>query len=373
MEVDLYNVELKNPFWGDLYLSKDKSYNIEGGVYYNGRILSAQKLTCCLTEIDYIIIKETYKFECEVLQWYKAPKGKLPKCITDFIILQYQYKTSLKGVPGELNETLYMKSKNRLNGIYGLFATAPIRTPIIYNKDDRDFHFSDEEDIDEIFDRNKAGYWLPYQFGVWCTALARYELYKGIKAASYDNGDQFADFVYCDTDSVKYIGNVDWTEYNNEKIRLSTESGAYADDAKGKRHYMGVYESEGICTFKSCGSKKYACLKDGQLTVTIAGVDKRKGAAELAKRGGLEALQDGFVFREAGGLCAKYNDIPEVSEIMKDGETIRITSNLFLSQSEYTVGTMEIYKRIITMSKVMLDKLAKELYNEKELVKVQNN
>lgn len=186
---------------------------------------------------------------------------------------------------------------------------------------------------------------------------------KGIELVSAKKGKDYTDFVYCDTDSVKYIGEVDWTAYNAEKIRLSTESGAFADDAKGKRHYMGVYESEGIYEkFKSCGSKKYCYIQNGKLHVTIAGVDKRNGAKELAKRGGIDALEDGFIFRDAGGLCAKYNDKPEIEKYFVEGHEIKITSNLYLCKSEYTVGTMEIYKRIIGLSKIYLDKLMKDWY-----------
>lgn len=363
MELKLYDVQLKDPLWGDLYLTKDKARDIENGVYYNGRVLSADSMVVALTEIDYMIVKDIYTFRCEVLQWYKSPKGRIPACIRDYIIEQYRYKTSLKGAPGELNATLYMKSKNRLNGIYGLFATAPIRDEIIYDYKERDFNFA-HTDIQELFDKCRSGYWLPYQFGVWCTALARYELYRGIKLAAYQRGGQYHDFVYCDTDSVKYIGAVDWSGYNAEKIQASTESGAYADDINGKRHYMGVYESEGECTFKSCGSKKYAYIQNGKLKVTIAGVDKKKGAIELAARGGLEALEDGFVFYEAGGLCAKYNDNPELSEIEVEGYKVPITSNLYLCPSSYTVGTLEIYKRIIQMSKKYFDRIEKILYND---------
>lgn len=121
MEVRLTNVHLRNEFYGDLYLSKDKSDKIVNGVFYNGRIISADSLECVLTDIDYRIIKKIYSFDVEILSWYKSRSGKIPRCMIDFIIEQYKYKTSLKGVAGELNETLYMKSKNRLNGIYGLF------------------------------------------------------------------------------------------------------------------------------------------------------------------------------------------------------------------------------------------------------------
>lgn len=369
MECTLTDVKLKNPFWGSPYISKDKSYNIIDGKVYNGRILSAKSLTCCLTEIDYLIIADTYNFEIEIKQWYKASKGKLPRCIVDFIIQQYKYKTELKGLAGEFNETLYMKSKNRLNGIYGLFATAPIKEAIEYLAEDRDFHYDMHTSEAELYEKCKKSYWLPYQFGVWTTALARMELYRGVCIASAKQGDlyDFSDYVYSDTDSVKYIGNVDFSEYNAEKIRNSTASGAYAVDAKGKTHYMGVYEVEADHTleeFKSCGSKKYAYRVDGKLHVTIAGVDKKKGAAELEKRGGLEVLQDDFTFYEAGGLSARYNDFPEVGGINVNGYYVPITSNLYLYQSEYTVGTIQAYKDIITMSKLELDRIEKILYND---------
>lgn len=363
MEIKLDNVHLISDLWGDLYLTKDKCYNIVNGRFYNGRILSADSLCCVITEIDYMIIKEVYHFDFTLIQWYKASKGKLPRCIIDFIIEQYRLKTELKGLSGDLNETLYMKSKNRLNGIYGLFATAPIREEIVYNKYDRDFHFKETDDIDELFEQSKSGYWLPYQFGIWTTALARYELFKGIKTVTRPEASELTDFIYCDTDSVKYIGVVDWSEYNAEKIRLSTENGAFATDAKGKTHYMGVFEGEGVYNrFKSAGAKRYAYEQNGKLHVTIAGVEKKRGAQELADHGGLEALKDGFVFRDAGGLCAKYNDLPEVTEYKKDGYTIPITANLYLCKSEYTLGDMEIYKRILSLSKIMFDKLYSKMY-----------
>ena len=370
MECRFKGIRLKDVYYGDPYISKDKSYDIAGAQVFTGRILEAEALTCCITDVDYRIIKDTYRWgSIEIINCYKARKGPLPQCIRDFIIEAYRYKTALKGLPGELNETLYNKSKNRINGIYGLMATSPIRQAIEYLAEDRDFHYDEHTTEAELFERCKRSYWLPYQFGVWTTANARFELYRCARLAAYKSGEPFHDFVYCDTDSVKYLGEVDFSAYNAEKIKLSTESGAYAVDAKGKTHYMGALENDGFyIDFKSAGPKKYAYIEEKagkrELHVTIAGVEKRRGAAELAKRGGLEALQDGFVFREAGGLAARYNDFPEVTEIWKDGEQIEITSNIYLYQSEYTVGTLEEYKRIIRMSHILFDKILKEVYNE---------
>ena len=71
-------------------------------------------------------------------------------------------------------------------------------------------------------------------------------------------------FVYADTDSVKYIGNIDWSNYNADRISECESSGALAVDPQGITHYMGVYETEddpetGYCyyQFKTLGAKKY--------------------------------------------------------------------------------------------------------------------
>lgn len=206
------------------------------------------------------------------------------------------------------------------------------------------------------------------EIGIYTTALARFRLWEGIRlvtAGQNKLGSGFSDFVYCDTDSVKYIGTADWTAYNAERIRDSERNGAYATDRKGITHYMGVYEPEHTMDkFRTSGSKKYAFEIDGKLTATIAGVDKKLGGKELAEHGGIDALKDGFVFKEAGGLCAKYNDFPEVTDYDIDGHTLHIISNCYLCSSEYTLGTLEIYKRILHMAKVDLDRIERILYNE---------
>ena len=203
---------------------------------------------------------------------------------------------------------------------------------------------------------------------IYCTALARYRLFEGIRlvtAGQKKKGDEFSDFVYCDTDSVKYIGNVDWRAYNEQRIRDSEENGAYATDQNGVIHYMGVYEQEhSMDKFRTCGSKKYAYLIGDKLTVTIAGVDKKRGGKELAEKGGIDALKDGFVFKDAGGLMAKYNDFPPEEWIIRDNHLLHITSNCYLTDGEYTMGTLELYKRILCMSRIDLDRIRRIMYNE---------
>jgi len=256
-------------------------------------------------------------------------------------------------------------------------ATSPIKEMIEYLKEDRDFHYEDKPE-EELFEECKKRYWLPFEWGIYTTSLARLRLYEGIKLVSAgqnyiddpenpqsDPDHSFSDFVYCDTDSVKYIGKADWTAYNKLRMEDSIRNGAYATDPAGITHYMGVYEEEHkMDKFRTCGSKKYAYLIGDKLSVTIAGVDKKLGGKELAAHGGIDALKDGFVFRDAGGLCAKYNDFPETEEIVVDGYKLPIISNCYLCASEYTLGTLEIYKRILYMAKIDLDRIGRIMYNE---------
>lgn len=378
MQVKLTNVKLKNRYWCDPYLTEDKSDCLVNAQIFNGRILSADSLITVITEIDYDILKQIYDFQIEVMIWYKATKKPLPDCFKNFIIGYYKKKTELKGLKGstpeetEYNERSYLRSKNFLNSIYGMTVQVVIREEVVYDKNDRDFHYK-EVDENELFESSKSRYWLPYQWGVWCTAYSRQMLFRGLQLVSKnqdeDDNSRFSDAVYWDTDSVKYIGNgADWTPFNQERIRKSTESGAYAADKYGTVHYMGVFEEEtpaaGYDKFRSCGAKKYAYELNGKLSVTIAGVNKKKGGKELAEKGGIDALADGFEFTEAGGIAAVYNDKPVVTDYYIDRHWIKITSNVYLYQSTYTLGDMEFYKRILHISKIDLDRIERLLYNE---------
>ena len=214
----------------------------------------------------------------------------------------------------------------------------------------------------ELLGKYNQKAFLAYQWGVWVTSWSRFHLEEGIRLVHNTEG---ADFVYCDTDSVKYTGNVDWTDYNNARIMECRESGAFATDPSGMTHYMGVYETEddpktGVCYryFKSLGAKKYVYQKyEGEKTVhcTIAGVNKEKGGEELYEAGGLKAFEDGFTFVKAGGTEAKYNDKPPFKSVEIDGHTLPIVSNIAILPSTYTVGFSGEYLRIVMYAKNYLD------------------
>ena len=356
--IRLRNVRLRNRWWGCPYLSKDKSREIKNGVFFNGRILSADSLETTITDVDYRIINREYLFEPEIVQLYSATYGDIPRCVKEQILKYYRLKTELKGVKG--SEVLYMKSKNKLNSIYGMMATSPAREEIRYTSGDRDFHYA-ETPLGDLLKEGKDRAFLPYQWGVWCTAWARLLLHEGINLVAEsqkEGGAELVDFIYCDTDSVKFIGSVDWSDFNSTLQQRSETSGAYADDPRGNRHYMGVYEAdETYEQFKTLGAKKYAGIINGKLTVTIAGVNKKKGGKELAARGGLPALRYDFTFVDAGGVEAVYNDLPEFTRYTIDGHDLEIISNVYLRPSTYTVGSTMEFRRILEMSMIDVDKI----------------
>ena len=355
MRVSITNLRLTDEHWGAPYLSRDKCRRIERADYDNGRILSADYLETTITDIDLRIIVDQYSFDdlCAFDVAY-ARYGRLPESLISTTIEYYKAKTELKNVPGQ--EIYYMKSKNKLNSIYGMMAQDPVKQSTIFINGDWSMG---NEPIADLLDISNGKAFLCYQWGVWVTAHARAALQEGIKLA----GDNF---VYCDTDSVKYIGEIDWSAYNAERIKASTKSGAFATDPNGEKHYMGVYEDDGYyAEFKTLGAKKYAFTYEpgGKTFVTIAGVTKRKGGAELDKYGGLKAFEPGFVFVEAGGTESIYNDHPEIAFVEREGRTINITPNVVIKDSTYTLGITAEYENLLQKSTFFLDFRSTACYN----------
>lgn len=346
MRIAVTNIRLHDDTWGAPYLSRDKCRRIERGAFDNGRILEAEYLETTVTDIDFRILLEQYDFDdLKAFDVCYSRYGKLPQSLINETINYYKAKTELKNVPGQ--DIYYMKSKNKLNSIYGMMAQDPVKQSTIFDNGDWK---QGAEDVAKLLDEHNSKAFLCYQWGVWVTAHARAALQEGIKLA----GDGF---VYCDTDSVKYIGDVDWSEYNKGRIDASTKSGAYATDPDGVTHFMGVYESDGhYSKFKTLGAKKYAytLTSGGETFVTIAGVTKRKGGKELDKHGGISAFKPGFVFVEAGGTESIYNDHPENGVVIREGHILEITPNIVIKDSTYTLGITAEYEKLLEKSTFLL-------------------
>lgn len=367
MSVGIWNLHLKDITWGCPYISVSKCHNLQGGKYDNGRVLEAEYLELTITDIDFKIIQDEYCGEFTILKAYSAKYDRLPQCIIDKVIEYYKGKTELKGVNGQ--EYFYMKSKNLLNSIYGMMVQDPCKDLIIFVNGDTRHEQSDYQSegkpVEELLQKAQKKAFLSYSWGIWVTSWARYELERGIKIVS-NTGK--SDFIYCDTDSVKYIGKADFSRYNAEKIAESKKSGSYAMDPAGRMHYMGVFETEeDMLAFKTMGAKKYALVDGDGLHITVAGVGKKAGVKELEAAAlrdhcePIEEFREGFIFDSAGGLEAVYNDIPYgdyVESKDSNGNECIITSNVCLRETTYTLGLTSEYRDLIRgVSKNIIDDL----------------
>lgn len=331
----------------------------------NGRVLSVINredrendrgyLALTLTDVDFQIIKEQYTWdEMSISDFHIATYGYLPEALLSQVMAYFRAKTELKDKIKEAEERgdeeeaanlayLYAKSKNRLNGIFGMCYTNPVRNVISINEEGEWI-----EETPEIADALKK-YWksrnsfLVYAWGVWITAWARRHLEDLFNALGQDR------VIYGDTDSGKAV-DVDISKINalNAKVmELADKRGAYCD-YNGTRYYMGVYEHENkvpIAKFKTLGAKKYVYEDEKGLHVTISGVNKKLGAKELET---IDNFVPGFIFKDAGGLTLYYNDAEQgIHQITVDGCTMTTASNIGMIDSTYEIGITSEYAELI--------------------------
>lgn len=347
MRISFTNIRMRDPMDGCPYIPKHKCRNLTKHYNDNGRILWADYLEISLTDIDFKIILDQYVFDSAAISdFYHCRYGRLPKSMRDVISKYYKEKTALKNVAGQ--ELYYHMSKAKLNSIYGMSVQSPVKQNIDYI-DDMFLIRSDDER--ELLEKSNNRAFLCYAWGVWTTARAREQLQIAINMT----GDNF---VYCDTDSVKFIddGSVSFDKYNKSRKQDSIKNGGVAEDRTGKQYYLGLYDNEGTYKqFITMGAKKYCYVdQNDKLHITVAGCGKKTGAAELQKRGGIKAFKEGFTFYTAGGLESIYNDIVQPYEIEREDHKLQITSNVMLKDSTYTLGLTGEYKQILNHPAIWL-------------------
>ena len=352
----LFRVRLMNVRYigtcGNPYISFSKCINIihKGKIIDNGRVMYAQGVELALTDIDWKIIQNEYIFdEVYYSDIYVSRYGYLPQEYKEIIMQYYKGKTELKGV----DAYNYMKSKNKLNSLYGMMVTNILQLTTEY----KDNEYVEEKTLtpDEEKARNEEllnkyyksrNNFLSYQWGIWVTAHARYRLRRAMWAVGKD-------MVYCDTDSIKFVGdhNDVFEKLNIEAIQNAKDHNAYAIDKNGKTQYMGIWDYEGVYKrFKTLGAKKYCIEKEGEVLTTIAGVSKNKGREYFTKVG-IENFKVGAKIMDAGHLVAYYND-DNIHDIEINDCKIKTASNIALLEGGYEVGMTNEYKELI---KILLD------------------
>lgn len=277
----------------------------------NGRLAAAEKIALTITNVDFDVIKNFYTWQSyKVGYMYIYDAQYLPtdfvKCIVDL----YKKKTELKGVDGM--ETEYLHSKEMLNSCYGMAVTNPLRNENIYDVNGWSVKELTESDkAAELVKHNTSeNRFLYYIWGVFVTAYARRNLFTAIFELKND-------YIYSDTDSVKFINrerHLQYFENYNKlveyKLKLACNYHGinYADCApktiKGKTKLIGVWDFEGTYKrFKTLGAKRYMVECENALTVdgknydfslTVSGVNKKIAIPYLLQTYGENGIFDAF-------------------------------------------------------------------------------
>lgn len=353
-EVRFTDVELRNKYTPVPYIPIAKCSYYRSIQNDNGRILWAKTIQCVINDIDWKIIDKQYKIgKIEVLQAYTAWYGSLPQGLIDSNVKFFKKKTELKGIDGQ--ELFYMKNKELLNSIYGMSVQNPAKAQILF--DDCGYNEDVTKTEEELLLKSRKKAFIAYQFGCWTTAHARAALEAGIDLC----GDGL---IYVDTDSCKYIGEADFSQYNEQMKQRSLQSGLYATDRKGVVHYGGVFEQEAdMSAFITHGAKKYAYTDmEGKLHLTVSGVGKRKGAADLEAHGGLKAFEKGYVFKACGKTASVYTD-SDFGWFPVDGREIYISRNVVIEDQDYTLSRTENYDEVLKQARRYLSKSMEILKN----------
>ena len=287
---DMLITDVESIYEHEHYISKSKCLVADNALLDNGRVISADTIVITITDVDYRIIRKTYKWSSIKVANFKIfRKDYLPKEFILTILKLYGDKTTLKNVEGQ--EENYLSSKEMLNSMYGMCVTDPCKDEVLYDDENEWQTNSDneQENIDRYNNSNTR--FLFYAWGIWTTAYARKNLWTGILEFNED-------YIYSDTDSLKVL-NVEkhltyikqYNELVQEKIKqclshyhIPTKL-ACPKTIKGIEKPLGVWDFEGTYSrFKTLGAKRYMYVQDDKLHITIAGVAKLKGSLYLQRK-----------------------------------------------------------------------------------------
>lgn len=334
----------------------------------NGRVIKCKGATCVsFTEIDWNILRKQYDFieEPQIVRVYTSKAGDVPAYLSELVDTYYHGKSSFKDLVKKLKEDhaadaliqdaeiSLIKSKNGLNGIYGLSATDPVRLDWMLDYDTYEWNhalLTDEaiEEKLESFYKSRNSY-MRYQIGVYVTAHARADLMAMYWLIGPEN------FWYGDTDSIFYKTNQEIEARieaeNKRRYDACIAEGGYIEH-EGKIVTYDSFDDEGedIRKFRFLHAKAYAYeTADGELHCTIAGVARRDqhGYTRERELRSIDNLKEGYVFKKCGGTtCVYVTHEPrwinvEGHDILTAGGAILIPT--FKTLHDETHGEQDIY------------------------------
>lgn len=272
-------------------------------IWDNGRLYKGS-VRVRITNLDYLSFSMHYDITFDKSQFNDisfAKKGYLPKYFRLAIASLYNDKSELKGVAGK--EIEYVERKKSLNGQFG---SCVCRLQFF----ELDFVDGWQENNKEVnFDRiwlNKIN--LP-QWGVFCTATARFIILSAIKKMQKGTGI-IKEYIYSDTDSIaakntKFVRevfetiNAERMEYNKgwvHDLHLSElfpntnflKMGTFDNETFNKKEN----KLEPLKRFKTLGAKRYIVeKKDGTIETTVAGM-RKNAFLDYCKNNDLEPFSE---------------------------------------------------------------------------------
>lgn len=342
----------------------------EDAVIDNGRVHYASYLEIGCTDIDILNILDFYDFDSMVIEdTHISKKEYLPKEIVSIILKLFRQKTELKDVTGE--EENYMRSKARINGVYGMSVFNILSSGIFFDEVSNCQFIKEEKTFSDFKKYCKnPNQFLWYSIGVWVTAYAKRQVLTPIKKMS-ENA------VYSDTDSVKGMCKSKYKklfEHLNSKYKTEffdamkfhnfSEKEYRFYDKYGKEHFMGIFEEEKpYRRFKALGSKRYLVeYYDGKMSSTVAGAPKNLWSA-LGETNDerFKNFVDGFSMKDCK-LTHTYCEGKELRFITDyTGETAvqDIRSGVCLTPADFSMSLADEFKDFLAGK---IDIVGKDIY-----------
>lgn len=347
------------------YIQLSKCEHLEKPIRDNGRLIRAEDVEIWVTELDYMIIQDFYKWDdVECLESYYCIKDYLPKEYISFVLELYAKKTELKGLSGEENETMYAYSKATLNSLFGVSVTDICQSSVEWDDTLKEWYTkpltvdSVKETLNKLYsDKTHSNkYFASYSWGVWVCAWGRYALFECLKKCPNK-------VIYCDTDSLFVLGVPDFSDYN---IKITKELKKACDtlgldfnmthpkDIKGVEHPLGIFErEEDIKQFKTLHAKCYLERRfDNEMYLTVSGIGK--DAVKQLKS--FDDFSDGFQFdkdadyKKPKMLPVYITDMPNV--LFPDGYVSNQKCGINLRRGGYKLGITEEYKDIVRLTQM---------------------
>lgn len=370
----LFDIELENvqsKFMFDAYISRSRCTQCDSPVLSNGRVVSADRLLITITEQDYKIIKNVYTWDkIKIGKMIRYERGYLPRDFVKSVLELYKSKTELKGLEGDDENGVpysvtYLARKEMLNSCYGMTVTDIVRDDIIYSDDWKEESPDLKKSI-EAYNNNK-GRFLFYPWGVWTTACARTAVWSAI----FNLKD---DYIYSDTDSVKFKHPEKHQEYFDKYNKMITEQlkrtcehfgfpeeYIHPKNNEGKEKQLGIWDFDGLYKqFKTLGAKRYLCQyaddirngdDSGKYSLTVSGLNKKKTMPYLMEKYGsniFNAFNDGLYIPSEYTGKNTHTYIDDVqSGVLTDyqGNTARYNeySSIHLGASDYSLSISQEY------------------------------